>query len=819
MDTQLYCPDEVRKALTRTEGVLNGIDYLEVLDDEAPAGSPRQQTLLAYCFKPVAGLSKSNVRIDGGVRVNPVRVRWAYPASAVPAGLLTAGEQAFMTALSGADRILVARTEEPGDFSMYTFRLVLSATQPDDPPSGFDRLLSTVDFSFKVDCPTDFDCRTAPACPEPALPVPQISYLARDYASFRRLMLDRLAVIMPDWKERNPADLGVALVEVLAYAADHLSYYQDAVATEAYLGTARRRVSARRHARLLDYLLHDGASARAWVCVEVQPGGGADGAILPVGTRVLSREVGAPAAVRPEQLTDVLSRNPLVFETLHDVSLKSQCNAIQFYTWRDPNCCLPWGATRATLHGRAADLDLHEGDVLIFEEVLGPESGRPEDADPVRRHAVRLTSPPEERTDLSNGETVIDIRWHDEDALPFPVCLRQFTDGSGVRQASVARGNAVLADHGLSIEDEELRPAEVPDGRPYRPILQRSDVTHAVPYDDEAARAQPAAAAAGLDPRRAMPQVTLRAGSEVWTPQRDLLNSDRFAPEFVVEMESDDRAYLRFGDGVLGQQPAAGTRFTAAYRIGNGSAGNVGAEALARLVTAVPGISRVRNPLPAVGGLGPEPIEQVRLNAPQAFRSQERAVTDTDYVAAAQRHRDVGRAAATRRWTGSWHTWFVTVDLTGGQQVDEAFAADLQTFLDRFRLAGYDLEIDAPHFVALDIALTVCAAPGYVRSDVRQSLLTAFSNRNLPDGGHGFFHPDNFTFGQPVYLSRVVAAAMGVPGVVWVQPTRFQRWREEPHGELDAGRTTFGRLEIARLDNDPSAPENGRIEFLMQGGL
>ena len=52
-------------------------------------------------------------------------------------------------------------------------------------------------------------------------PPPPIDYLAKDYASFRRLMLDRLALLVPDWRERNPADLGVALVELLAYAGDH----------------------------------------------------------------------------------------------------------------------------------------------------------------------------------------------------------------------------------------------------------------------------------------------------------------------------------------------------------------------------------------------------------------------------------------------------------------------------------------------------------------------------------------------------------------------------------------------------------------------
>ena len=73
--------------------------------------------------------------------------------------------------------------------------------------------------------------------------------------------------MLPDWKERNPADLGIALVELLAYVGDYLSYQQDAVATESYIGTARRRASVRRHARLVDYLMHDGSNARAWVRV------------------------------------------------------------------------------------------------------------------------------------------------------------------------------------------------------------------------------------------------------------------------------------------------------------------------------------------------------------------------------------------------------------------------------------------------------------------------------------------------------------------------------------------------------------------------
>ena len=100
--------------------------------------------------------------------------------------------------------------------------------------------------------------------------------------SFRQLILDRLALIMPNWQETHVPDLGIALVEILAYTGDYLSYYQDAVATEAYLGTARQRITVRRHARLVDYALHEGCNSRAWVTVQTDQPELGPGPVQPV---------------------------------------------------------------------------------------------------------------------------------------------------------------------------------------------------------------------------------------------------------------------------------------------------------------------------------------------------------------------------------------------------------------------------------------------------------------------------------------------------------------------------------------------------------
>jgi hypothetical protein len=67
---------------------------------------------------------------------------------------------------------------------------------------------------------------------------------------------------------------------------------------------------------------------------------------------------------------------------------------------------------------------------------------------------------------------------------------------------------------------------------------------------------------------------------------------------------------------------------------------------------------------------------------------------------------------------------------------------------------------------------------------------------------------------------------MQVPGVLWVDtndtppsPNHFKRWGQASEGETAAGLINFGPTEIGRLDNDPSEPENGKIQFFLEGGL
>jgi hypothetical protein len=831
-----FCCDQLRRNAVAAS-MSNGIDFLEVLDHDTPPGGLPQQTLLVYFINQLGGLSLTpgNILITGGERITNIGVTNVQSDATNP-------------------KLLTIQVDQPGDFSTYTLSLVQDANHLQT-PAGLDPMLSTVDFSFKAECPSNFDCKPVCACPPATLVQPEINYLARDYQTFRQLMLDRMSALMPQWTERHAADIGVTLVELLAYTADRLSYAQDAIGTEAYFSTARRRVSLRRHARLVDYQISEGCNARVWLQLQVNADipqtAALRNSVEPAWLQFFTRIPGQPP-VLPNQST-VLAQAQEIFESRETVGLFTAHNEIHFYTWSDRRCCLPQGATHATLHGNFPNLQI--GHAILFEEVFGPNTGRIEDANPAHRQVVRLTEVQSQDTlgqpliDPLTGEPVTEISWAMDDALTFALCISSQADAQHGGQplpndVSVARGNLVLADHGSLISDEALGVVPSPEiflpnadncsrcepANPtpvwprYRPSLQSSPLTQAAPYDPTA----PAISAINWNLGDVVPEIQLQGNlggnNSTWLPAPDLLGSEATTSAFVVETESDGVASLRFGDGQLGQRPDAGTVFFADYRTGSGTAGNVGAEAIAHLLTNDPkmtaAVTRVRNPLPATGGLDPESLEDVRQRAPFAFRVQERAVTEADYAEVTTRHPEILRAAAEFRWTGSWRTVFIFVERRRGLLVDDDFKTTIREFVEQFRLAGYDLEIVGPQFASLEISMLVCVNADYFRSDVAAAILQRFSNGILPDGTPGVFYAENFSFGQPVYLSRLYQAAQTVPGVASVTITVFKR-QNAPDTDttaLDTGKFVPDRLEIARCDNDPNFPEHGVFNLTMGGG-
>jgi hypothetical protein len=794
---------------------VNGIDYVEVapLDPSKPNDKPVVRVTFMRPLPTTGFPSYAEVTIDGGERIAVVPV--------------------LATAVDPHDaHTLLVTVDRLGDFSTYRLTVASSVTHPLDPQ------LSGVDVMFHVDCATRFDCKPPDAPPPADAPDVTINYLAKDYATFRRAMLDRLALVAPNWRERHPADVGVTLVELLAYVADRLSYRQDAIAAEAYLGTARRRVSVRRHAKLVDYAMHEGCNARAWVQFVV----GKDQPALPPGTRLYTTLTGRGPVVVEDALLirQAELESAVVFETMaSSPPLYAVHNVMPFYAWSETDAVLPAGATSAALEGAYPNLTV--GTCIVLAEILGRDTGVADDADPALRHPVVLTAVAV-GTDPLTHAAVTQIAWGDDDALPFPLTLTrtlQAADGTTamLRGVSGALGNIVLADNGRTLGDPDPEVlGTVPDDGRFRPALGSGPLTWAndSPYDDHARLSVSAAAATTTDAAAAYPQLLSVTATGVvtdpltgieldatqqWTPYPDLLDATIGAdtPAFVVEVEDDGIARLRFGDGVNGTLPLPGYTFTATYRVGNGTAGNVGTDAVAHVAAPLHRLLAVRNLLPARGGVDQETVARVRADAPWAFRTQERAVMLDDYARAAEQHPDVLRAAAALRWTGSWSTVFVAVETRGGQPFDDALRQGVIALLDRYRMAGTDVEVEPARIVPVELGLRVAVDDAHRTEDVRAALYAIFTDAATPAGTPGLFDPNTMLMGAPLYLSPFVAAARNVPGVAAVDVTRFARADQSEDG-LATGYLVAHRTEVFALRNNPDFPERGTFTLELDGG-
>ena len=822
-----FCKDKQRRDLVLQTSGINGLDYLEV------AGTTGCGTQLALTF----------LKDARGLALTPENISLTGDTPLLATGILPATNE---------DRFTVTvQLNGTGDFSPYTLTLVVSQAN-NDPPPGIDPQLNTATFSFKAGCPTPVDCLQQRCCPSTLATPPDIHYLARDYDTLRQAMLDRIAVLVPSWTETHEADPGITLVEALAYSADRISYLQDAVNTEAYIGTARSRISLRRHARLVDYQVSEGANARAWISISVN----LPNITVPAGTQFYPLVPGVAAAVDPnEQIYAAsllaASAGP-VFESMQDITLFVEQDQMDFYTWGDGACCLPVGATQATLTGvfpSGAYSTLQAGQVLILQEVKGPLTGNAADADPTHRWPVRLTHA---STTDNSGNPLVDpvnpgvlltsIAWDSEDALPFPLCISSVTSaGVPVPGVSVALGNVVAADQGVWTVKESLGAvphmpptpvagvgcncsttpgALVP--RPYfEPVLANQPLTFAVSYDTNVPAAQMPSASSFLSPdtSTATPQITVCSNDgQIWRPTEDLLSKDGGYAGFVPEIEWDGTAHLRFGDDTYGEAPKSHVAFNATYRTGNGASGNLGRDTLAHiLMPGSAGITKVRNPLAAAGGVDPETMQHIVQVAPFAFQSQVRCVTAADYGAMAAALNGVSQAQGTIRWTGSWYSAFVSIDPVGTWTT--TLQSEVTTSLNKLRMMGTDVVAEQAIFVGLNIDLEICVAPSFFQGDVYAAVWQALVTGNTCTGTPGLLNAANFQFGQTVYASPIIAAAQSVIGVMAVTLLTFERMTQPtPVNTTPPTQLLMGATEIPCCNNDPDHADRGILTLTMDGG-
>src|SRR5258708_4137324 len=197
--SELSCQEDLRREDVRAASLF-GLDYAEV---GSPEGPDDQRTITVFFLgKAPKKFEMANLVLTGGRRIRDVRITDLRVMRLKDPTL---------------DDYLEVEVNKSGDFSPYT----LSVVETDDlgrstemPMAGFDSRYRQVTFSFKASCPSDLDCKQPCGCPPPERDEPDINYLAKDYESFRQLILDRPSQGMPACSETHVPAISVTLAEL-----------------------------------------------------------------------------------------------------------------------------------------------------------------------------------------------------------------------------------------------------------------------------------------------------------------------------------------------------------------------------------------------------------------------------------------------------------------------------------------------------------------------------------------------------------------------------------------------------------------------------
>jgi hypothetical protein len=141
---------------------------------------------------------------------------------------------------------------------------------------------------------------------------------------------------------------------------------------------------------------------------------------------------------------------------------------------------------------------------------------------------------------------------------------------------------------------------------------------------------------------------TISAANGIYVEKESLLNSGPNDRHFVVLVDQNDRATIRFGNGTSGAPPT-GT-LTITYKTGGGSGGNVDAGRIVVIEGTFADAHghaaqvSVTNPEPASGGTDRQSVASAKLLAPESLRTLTRSVTREDFEVNARHVPGVARA-------------------------------------------------------------------------------------------------------------------------------------------------------------------------------
>lgn len=134
-----------------------------------------------------------------------------------------------------------------------------------------------------------------------------VGYISRSYLQVKNSVLQRLGEIVPEVTDHSESNILVIIISIFAGITEHLNYYIDNMAREAFISTARRYSSVVKHTRLIDYRIKAMVPASVDVKIDFKDDNG-----NPIGTSALFT---IPKGTR------FYTENSVIFLSINDITV------------------------------------------------------------------------------------------------------------------------------------------------------------------------------------------------------------------------------------------------------------------------------------------------------------------------------------------------------------------------------------------------------------------------------------------------------------------------------------------------------------------
>lgn len=280
-------------------------------------------------------------------------------------------------------------------------------------------------------------------------------------------------------------------------------------------------------------------------------------------------------------------------------------------------------------------------------------------------------------------------------------------------------------------------------------------------------------------------QIDEGSGPVTWTEVDDFSGS---GPDDTVYLLDPTSGAMTLGDGTQGHIPVAnlenpsGSIVAVSYQFGGGARTNVTAGTALTLMTSISGIDtgNIGMPYAAYGGSDEESLQSAMNRAPEALKSQDRAVTCQDYELLATQAGQIARAKALPLYhpdfPGMQVPGVVTVIVVPNVAVPAPMPSPglmrtVCAYLDQRRLIATELYVIAPNYVPVTITLQVLAQPDADTGTVEQAVESALTTYLGPLAG-GSTDPTvtgtGWPFGGTIYFVNILRIASQVTDVIRV---------------------------------------------------